>query len=185
VVKKILIFSLLLGSGTAFSQVAPSVRGGYSSVSVGGEVSSFNSDYDAVTRLLGAGVLVDYNVTRRWGLTGEARWLNWRGHGNQNQQDYLVGGKYRFYQWHRFSFNAKFLVGGVWVTYPNEIGNGSYFAYVPGAFVDYRLSRRLSVRGDYEYQILPSAPGFFDEPSNGLTPNGFSVGVMYRILGAR
>jgi hypothetical protein len=183
VVKKILILSLLLSAGTAFSQVAPTVRGGTSSVWVGGEVSSFDSDYDTVNRLLGVGALVDFNVTPKLGVVGEARWLDWRGVGGQSQQDYLAGVKYRFYQWHRLSFNAKFLLGGVWVTYPNGVGTGSYFAYAPGGFVDYRITRRLAIRGDYEYQFLPSAPGFYGIPNHGLTPNGFSGGVMYRLFG--
>jgi predicted porin len=183
VVKKILIFSLLFASGTAFSQVAPTVRGANSSLSVGGEFSSFDSDYDNVTRLIGIGALVDYNLTPKLGLVGEARWLQWNGHGGQSQQDYLLGAKYRLYQWHRFSFNAKFVLGGVWITYPDQIGTGSYFAIAPGGFVDYHLTRRFSIRGDYEYQFLPSAPGFAGFPSNGLNPNGFSVGVMYRLLG--
>ena len=186
--KKILILSFLLGSGAAYSQVAPSVRGGNSSLWVGGEFSSFSSDYDTKSRIIGPGVLVDFNVTPRLGLVGEARWLHWNGTDNQAQSDYLIGGKYAIWRFHRFTVNAKFLVGGVWIKYPVVAtggSTGSYFAYAPGGFVDYRLTPHLSIRGDYEYQILPSAPGFYNEPSHGLTPNGFSVGVNYRILGSR
>ena len=186
--KKILILSFLLGSGAAYSQVAPSVRGGNSSLWAGGEFSSFDSDYDNKTRLIGAGALVDFNLTQRYGLVGEARWLHWNGTDSQTQSDYLVGGKFALWRFHRFTFNAKFLVGGVWVKYPVVAtggSTGSYFAYAPGGFVDYRIARRLSIRGDYEYQILPSAPGFVGRPSNGLTPHGFSIGVNYRILGSQ
>lgn len=186
--KKFLVFCLLLGPVAAFAQVSPSASGGNSSVWVGGEFSSFNPDYATSSRLIGLGAFVDFNVTQKLGAEGEARWLHWNGDGNQTQSDYLAGVKYRFYKWHRFGFNAKFLVGGVWVTYPpfQPISSGSYFAYVPGGFVDYRLSRHLSVRGDYEYQLLPSAPGKNPVfPSNGLTPNGFSIGVAYRMLGSR
>ena len=186
--KKILILTFLLASGAAFAQVAPSVRGGNSTLWVGGEFGSFNSDYDPITRIVGPGVDFDYNFTQKIGVVGEARWLHWNGHDSQTQSDYLGGGKYSFFRFHRFTFNAKFLVGGVWVKYPVKAtggSTGSYFAYAPGASVDYRVSRRFSVFGAYEYQILPSAPGFADQPSHGLTPNGFSVGVNYRILGVR
>jgi hypothetical protein len=188
VFKKLLLFSFflfLLGSVATHAQVAQSAHGGNSSVWVGGEFSSFNSDYDPLTRLEGAGVFVDYNLTPKYGAEGEIRWLKWNGAGDQTQSDYLAGGKYRVFKFHNFTANAKFLVGLVRVKYPFDIGNGNYFTYAPGGYADYRLSRRLSVRGDYEYQILPSAPGFPGLPSHGLTPNGFSIGVAYRILGAR
>lgn len=186
--KKLLIISCLLVSGAAFAQVGPSVRGGNSTLWVGGEFASFSSDYGTQTRIIGPGVNFDFNLTPKIGVVGEARWLHWNGTDSQTQSDYLAGGKYAFFRFHHFTFNAKFLVGGVWVKYPVKAtggSTGSYFAYAPGASVDYRLSRRLSVRGAYEYQILPSAPGFANQPSHGLTPNGFSVGVNYRLLGVR
>ena len=183
--KKILLLSFLLGPAVAFSQVAPSVKGGESTLWVGAEGSTFNPDYDDRSRLVGIGVLVDYNLKPKYGAEFEARWLKWKGDGDQKQSDYLGGVRYRFWQYHRFGFNAKFLLGGVWIDYPFEQGSGSYFAYAPGAFVDYRVSRRFSVRGDYEYQILPSAPGFPGLPSHGLSPNGFSAGITYRVLGVR
>jgi hypothetical protein len=188
VLRKIFIVTLLLGSGAAFAQVAPSVRGGNSTLWVGGEFSSFNSDYDARSRIIGPGVDVDYNITPKIGLVGEARWLHWNGTDSQTQSDYLAGAKYSF-RFHRFTFGPKMVLGGVWIKYPVVAtggSTGSYFAYAPGGFVDYRVSRHFAVFGAYEYQFLPSAPGFFFlGPSNGLTPHGFSVGVKYRILGVR
>ncbi len=183
--KKILILSFLLGSGAAYAQVAPSVQGGNSTLWAGAEASSFDSDYDTKTRLIGIGALVDYNVTQRLGIEGEGRWLKWNGTGQQSQSDYLIGAKGRLFQYHRFSANAKILFGGVFITYPNKFGTGSYFAFAPGGYGEYRISRRFAIRGDYEYQFLPKAPGFEGLPSHGLNPNGFSVGVMYRILGVR
>ncbi|GGH16147.1 outer membrane protein [Silvibacterium dinghuense] len=183
--KKILLSGILLGATAAWAQVAPSARGGNSTLWVGGEFSSFHPDYDAA-RVLGPGVFFDFNLTQKLGVEGEARFMDWHGEGGETQKNYLAGVKYRLYRWNRFSFNAKFLLGGDWINYPNNIGNGSYFAYVPGGFVDYRVNRKWSVRGDYEYHFLPSAPGLQDGyPSHGLTPNGFSIGVAYRLLGAR
>jgi hypothetical protein len=51
--------------------------------------------------------------------------------------------------------------------------------------VEYRLARRWTVRADYEYQIWPSAPGAeitYPNPSHGMTPNGFSGGIAYRLF---
>jgi len=187
VLKKIFIIGLLFGSGAAFGQVAPSVRGGNSTLWVGGEFGSFNSDYEPRTRIIGPGVTVDYNLTPKIGVIGEARWLHWNGTDSQTQSDYLAGVKYSFH-FHRFTLSPKFVMGGVWVKYPVTAtggSTGSYFAYAPGAFGEYRVSPHLSVRGGYEYQFLPSAPGFAGQPSHGLTPHGFTVGVSYRLLGVR
>ena len=185
--KGILILAVTLGSMAAVAQVAPSVKGGNSTLWVGAEASSFNPDYpdSSAARIVGPGAFFDLNVTPKIGIEGEARWLQYKGDGGQTQRDYLGGVKYRVYRFHKLSLNAKFLVGGVWIHYPLDIGSGSYFTYAPGGTVDYRLSRHLSVRGDYEYQILPSAPGLYPGESNGLSPNGVSVGIAWRLLGVR
>jgi hypothetical protein len=178
-----LIFGVMMGATAASAQVSPATRGGESTLWVGGEFSSFSTDYGS--RVVGPGVFGDFNLTPKLGFEGEARWMRWNGAGDQTQSDYLAGIKYRIFKVQKLSISAKFLAGGVWIRYPQDIGTGSYFAYAPGVIGEYRLSRRLSVRGDYEYQFLPSAPGFPEQPSNGLTPNGFSVGVAYRLLGQR
>jgi hypothetical protein len=183
VIKAILVLSVMMGVATAFGQVAPSTRGGDAAVWIGGEFSSFDSDYDNSSRIVGPGVYGDLNLTHKLGIEGEARWMRWNAYGNQTQSDYLGGVRYRIWKIQKLSLYAKFLVGGVWIRYPLGIGTGSYFAYAPGGIGEYRLTPRLSVRGEYEYQLLPSAPGFPGLPNNGLTPNGFSVGVSYRVLG--
>jgi Outer membrane protein beta-barrel domain len=185
VLKKLWILGIMIGATAAIAQVAESARGGNATVWVGGEFSSFNPDYDSQSRIVGPGVFGDFNLTPKLGIEGEARWLHWNGTSGQTNSDYLGGVKYRLFKIQKLSIDAKFLVGGVWIRYPSNIGTGSYFAYAPGVFGEYRLTRRLAVRGGYEYQILPSAPGFPGQPSNGLTPNGFSVGVSYRLLGVR
>jgi hypothetical protein len=185
VLKKLFILGVMMGATTVFAQVAPSARGGNSSLWVGGEFSSFNPDYDPASRVIGPGVFVDFNLTPKLGVEGEARWMRWNGAAGETNSDYLGGVKYRIFKIQKLSISAKFLAGGVWIKYPLDIGTGSYFAYTPGVIGDYRLSRRFSVRGDYEYQFLPSAPGFVGMESHGLSPNGFSVGVAYRLLGVR
>ncbi len=180
---KLLVLTLLLGSGTAFSQVAPSSKGGNESLSVGGDFSSFYSDYATATRIIGPGAFFDFNFTPKIGIEGEARWLHFNGTGGVTESDYLTGVRYRMWHLDKFSLNAKLLVGGVWVKYPYDIGNGSYFTYAPGIDAEYRLSKRFSARAGWEYQFLPSAPGLTGQPDNGLTPNGFSFGFSYKLIG--
>ncbi|MFT4113598.1 outer membrane beta-barrel protein [Silvibacterium sp.] len=183
--KKLLVCGVLLSTAAALAQSAPSAQGGNATLWVGGEFSSFNPDYFS-SRVVGPGVFADFNLTPKLGFEGEARFMNWHGDSGEKESNYLGGVKYRLYRYNRFSLHAKFLLGGDWITYPEHIGNGSYFAFTPGGFVDYRVNRHWAVRGDYEYHFLPAAPGLDDgNPSHGMTPNGFSIGVAYRLLGAR
>lgn len=190
-IKRIGILLLLLLPAALFAQSARSVVGGEAGLWAGGELSSFNPDWGCISnspfrcgynQLIGPTALFDFNARSRWGAEGEARWLHWHGVGGQTQADYLLGPRFRFFQFHRLNVWAKFEMGGGWITtpgYPNAIGSlqGSYFVYAPGGTLDYHLSHRLSLRGDYEYQKWPALN------NNGLTPNGFSAGVAYRFLG--
>jgi opacity protein-like surface antigen len=53
-----------------------------------------------------------------------------------------------------------------------EGGAGTYFAYAVGGGVDYRITRHLVARGDFEYQHWSYLTG--------LTPSAFTVGAAYR-----
>ena len=180
-IKKVFVLSLIFGATAVYAQVAPAAKGGTSPIWVGGEYSNFVPDYGS-TNINGLGVIVDFNVLPKLGALGEARWLRWGGDAGETQSDYLAGAKYRVFKFDRFSVNFKFLLGGVWIRFPRDIGTGSYFAYAPGGFVDYRVTRKILIRGDYEYQFLPSAPNIPPFPSNGLTPHGFSIGAEYNLF---
>ena len=182
-IRKVFVFGLFLSAASVFAQVASSVTGGEAVLIGGGEVSGFKPDYGNAY-LLGLGATFDFNFTPKIGMVGEARWLHFHNSedGDEKQSDYLVGAKYRVWRYKKLDFDAKFLIGGVWITFPLDIGTGSYFAYAPGGFVDYRFSRRWSARGGYEYQILPSAPNIPGQPSHGLQPHGWTAGIEYTIL---
>ena len=203
--KKIGLFAALaiLAPAALLAQSQKSAIGGDASLWAGGEASYFNPGYSCSGNWVwncshdqyGAAALVDFNLNQKIGAEGEARWLHWNGLGNMTESTYVLGPRYRFYRRGRVSFWVKAEFGGGWITTPYypavDSLKGSFFLYEPGGTVDYRLSRHLLVRGDYEYQIWPSfqAPdttGNLGAPvaHNGpLTPNGFSVGVMYRFLG--
>jgi opacity protein-like surface antigen len=73
-------------------------------------------------------------------------------------------------------------VGDGKIHFPFAIGDASYLALAPGAGANYRLSHRWMLRVEYEYQMWRDSPGFADEPKHELTPNGFHVGVAYRVF---
>jgi hypothetical protein len=169
-----------------FAQVAPATRGGALSLSAGAEYSNFQPDWGP-NRLSGIAVFgdLDHLFLRNLGLEGEVRWLHFNEFQGEHEENYLLGPRYRFIRYHRLSGYGKLLMGGGFITYPSKIGSGSYFAYVPGGTAEYRVSRHLVLRGDYEYQFWPAAPGAvftFPNPSHGLTPNGFSGGIAYKIF---
>lgn len=183
-IKKLFVAILTLAPVFAFAQVAPATRGGVSTLSVGAEFSNFQPDFGG-KRLDGITVFADLDrvFLRNLGFEGEARWLRLNENQGEHEDHYLLGPRYRFFRYHGLSAYGKLLMGGGFITYPSNIGTGSYFAYAPGGTAEFRVTRRWSVRGDYEYQRWPSAPGpAFPFPSHGLTPNGFSVGASYRLF---
>ena len=97
----------------------------------------------------------------------------------------MIGPKFMVLKRDKFRPYAKFLLGMGDDRFPFKIGSGTYLAYAPGAGLSYRLTRRIALRGDFEYQLWPSAPGIPGEPSNGMKPSGFSAGFAYSLLGRR
>jgi opacity protein-like surface antigen len=163
-----------------FSQVAPAAKGGTPPLTVGGYYSNFAPDYGP-NRLGGLGVYVDWDLFGRLGAEGETRFLRFHQSAEIHEDNYLVGPRYTF-RYGPIRPYVKFLMGAGELNFYNSVAHGGYFAMAPGAGVDYRLDRKWSVRGDYEFQIWPGAPGLPGLPSHGLTPQGFSVGVGYRIF---
>lgn len=196
--RNILLCALLLIVSTGLiAQSRESADETSSSLQAGAEFSVFNPDFYCTSTwpvycgknsplIKGIGVFSDYNLRGKYGVEGEARWLHWGGKGGQIESTYLIGPRYRLYRRNKLSFWLKFLVGVGAITTkdypkPNTL-KGTMFVYAPGGSLSYRLSQRISLRGDYELQKWPS---FAVLPPNthGLTPNGFSIGVAYRIIG--
>jgi len=181
--KKFLFLTLLFPGLLVKAQVAPAVRGGGWSLSAGAGFSDFQPDWGRAHHF-GPEAFFDFDLKPKYGAEGEARWMHWNGNGGGKMQssNYLLGPRYRVYKWNKFSFYGKFMMGAGLITYPDDIGSGSYFAYAPGGTVSYRINRRFSVRGDYEYEFWPSAPNIPGVPNHGLTPHGFSLGFAYKIF---
>lgn len=176
----ILAFFATFGVRLIAQAIPSATRGGFV-IWAGGEYSNFQSDFEG-NRIGGIGVYADLDRSPHWGAEAEARWFRLESTNGQASSNYLAGARYRFpFKDNKIFPYAKFLVGSGIMTYPSDIGHGSYFAYVPGAGVDFRISRRVSLRTEYEYQRWPAAPGFPGIPSHGLSPNGFSMGAAWRL----
>jgi len=175
---------VVLWAAPVVAQVVPAGYELRHALWVGGECSSFSASfpYQSGQRISGCGAFADARWAVNLDVEGDARWLAFGGFAGSTESSYLVGPRYIFSRLDRFQPYGKFLVGVGDIHFPYQIGNGRYFALAPGAGVNYRLARRLTVRADYEYQVWMNSPGFANEPNHPLMPNGVSVGVAYQLM---
>ena len=169
---------VLLLALSARGQALSTAGGPGSYLAVGGGVSAFQEDYGQQV-LGGATVWVDMNPTWRYGLEGEARWLNYHTDENVNEATYLGGVRVMLWKpTSRFRPYGKFLAGLGHISLPFGLETENILAMAPGAGLDIYLNDRWSVRAaDFEYQLWPQFV-------NGqLKPYGVSVGIRYRING--
>jgi hypothetical protein len=129
-------------------------------------------------RLYGPGAYVDVHFSRWVQVEAEGRWLRFNqfyqpgsttGNG---ESTYLIGPRIPIVTFHRITPYGKFLVG---------LGNGPFIngntlVLSYGGGVDYRLTRRFTLRAfDFEYQSWRVNP-------TPLSPYGGSVGISYKIF---
>jgi opacity protein-like surface antigen len=161
---------------SARAQAQPTASGPGSYVSAGLGYSAYQVDYGQ--RVLGGGtVFVDVHPTWRYGVEGEARLLRMNASEDVTESTYLVG-PHIFIRQGRLRPYVKLLVGLGKINLPFNYAQGTFFAYAPGAGVDYTLSDRISLRlVDFEYQEWPQFT------YGNLHPYGVSAGVVIRING--
>jgi hypothetical protein len=175
------IFFLLVfaaGALAARAQVVPAATSRSFTLNAGGFGSAFQPDYagngiaqTSPNRLYGFGAYVDLRLSRWVGVEAEGRWLHYNQYLGINENTYLIGPRVPIITFHRWTPYGKALVG---------IGSGSFLngrttALAFGGGVDYRLSRKLTLRAfDIEYQRWSVAPT--------LWPYGGSVGLSYRVF---
>jgi opacity protein-like surface antigen len=177
-----IVFSSLTLSARA--QVVPAATGRIFSLNAGGLGSVFQPDYagegvaqTSPNRLYGVGAYVDAHFSRWVQIEAEGRWSRFNqyypfGSPPGNSEDtYLIGPRVPILTFHRLTPYGKFLAGlggGDFLT-----GNTFVMAY--GGGVDYRLSRRFTLRAfDFEYQQWRVKPTLY--------PYGGSVGLSYKIF---
>jgi opacity protein-like surface antigen len=175
------------------AQVVASASGRQFTLTAGAFGSVFQPDYGgggiagtSTNRLYGVGTYVDIKFTRWIQIEGEARWLRFNQLDNINQTNYLIGPRLpiphaRFW---RATPYAKALVGLADMNFDFNVITGRFTALAYGGGVDWRLTRKISVRAiDFEYQQWPK---WFANPYTGanqqLFPYGASAGIGYRIF---
>lgn len=162
-------------SGKAQAVEAMDGRGFY--IDAGGMASGFMPG-DWNQPVIGAGTYVDFHFTHWVQLEGEARWMRWNGYYGETQDNYLIGPRVPVYRLGRKSqIYGKALIG-----YAKQDlafgGNGSFTALAFGGTLDYKLTRKLTLRPvDFEYQYWPVWL-----PHQSLSPYGVSIGMAYRVF---
>lgn len=130
---------------------------------------------------LGAYADFDYRIWRSVGvgLEGEARFLNFHTTGGLFEENFLGGPRITYLVGSHWTPYVKFLVGGSRFRYPNPpYGTNvyNYTTFAGGGGLDYKLTRRITIRpADFEYQ-------HWSFPPTGLTPWVYSAGVSYRFF---
>jgi opacity protein-like surface antigen len=176
------------GAGSARAQVVPAATRGQFELDAGGLVSIFQPDYagfgvaqTSPNRLYGIGAFVDAKFTRWVQVEAEGRWLRFNEFDDISEDNYLIGPRIPI---HHFKFMratpyGKVLVGFGRMNFENNDAWGRFTDIAYGGGVDFKLTNRISARGDFEYQQWPNWL------SSALYPYGVSAGVSYRILGGR
>ena len=172
------VLLLALCAKDSAAQALATASGPGSYLSAGGGVSAFQEDYGRQV-IGGAAAWVDVNITWRYGLEGEGRWMNFHTDEQVKEANYLGGARVMLWKpGSRFQPYGKFLAGVGHINFPFSYATGNYLAMAPGAGLDIHLSDRWSVRAaDFEYQLWPQFT------YGQLKPYGVTVGLRYRING--
>ena len=187
------ICALLLVSASvrATGQVVYSAEGGRTRISVGGGISGFNPDLGGRGFWLGPAVWAEYSPAffrgplGGLGIAAQGRGIVWNS--SNGGYEATVGGGFiyhlGFIRSHRISPYVKAL-GGLGWNPVYQVEGPPFPVYQFGGGVDYNLNPRISLRGDYEYQIWTHVPSY-SHPSQLSTdsPNGFTIGAMYHFGG--
>ncbi|MGP8252103.1 MAG: outer membrane beta-barrel protein [Terracidiphilus sp.] len=178
------LFSLILVSAavSASAQVVSAAHHRGLSIDAGGEASAFQPDYDGTGfaqtspyRIYGFGAFFDVHFSRWVQIEGEGHWLRFNEFQNIGQNTYMIGPKVPIIDFHRWTPYGKFLIG--WGSGPGWL-NGKATAFAYGGGVEYRLTKRLTVRPfDFEEEDWHTIPT--------LHPYGASAGISYRVFGGR
>lgn len=157
-------------------------------LSVGAEGSVFNTDALSHPVEYGVGVYADFDFLPFLGIEGEGRTIQFDQLDNV-RQDVLLGGVRGFKRLGPVRLYAKVLAGlgsadfpdGTLARHPLQ-QHDTLPVGVIGGGLDYALTHRLWIRGDYEYQIWHGYGRSIKGGVGYLNPYGASVGISWKIF---
>jgi opacity protein-like surface antigen len=177
-----LLFSIVLAAGavSARAQVVNSASRRQFTITAGALGSVFQPDYAGAgvaqtspNRLYGVGAFADFKFNRWIQLEGEARWLRYNEYLGIDETTYLGGPRLPLHM-RRFGHATPY-VKVLFGIAEGSFLNGQASDLVYGGGIDYRLTRKITVRAvDYEYQQW--------KVNGSLNPYGLSAGVAYKVF---
>lgn len=171
----LLLASALWAPATAArAQVAAAGQKNVLRLSAGADGSGDTLQYGP-RKMLGVGAFVDGDNTTHFGVEAEGRWIEFHQRANVHAETYSIGGRYHFV-FGRLEPYAKGLVGFANFTFPYDYAQGRYLIVTGGGGMDYRWTRRVSLRADFEYQNWP------EFTYGNMTSLNGSVGFKVRIF---
>ena len=174
----VLSLVILLPSALHAQATAAATRGGIAQV--GAAYTFSNEDQYIGKYLQGMTFYGTFDLNAHIGIEGNVHLVSlFKSYFDYKENSYDAGVRYVL-NYHRFHPYGKGLVGFGHATAPNPnqiVGGstpGTYFLFALGTGLDYSLTNKVNVRGDFEYQRWPSFP------PHGLTPPLFTFGAAYR-----
>lgn len=161
---------------TARCQSMPSAfENGYS-ISAGSLVSGYYLGYGS-RKIAGPSSFVDIDTRHRLGIEGEAHWLMFPQTASVHDTTWLIGARYSALEFNRrFYPYVKGMVGFTQFNFPYSYAKGDYVVAAPGGGFDYRLTYRVRLRVDGEYQFWPQFT-YVSTPAWGV-----SAGLRVRVF---
>jgi hypothetical protein len=158
-------------------QARPSADARATGYQVGAGFSIVNTDY-ATHLMYGITGFFDATYRGRYGLEIEGHTVQFNDFGNLREDSILGGGRYVIVRHQRYRPYAKFLAGIGSIDFPVSANpnyhHDTFLVLEPGAGLDYNLTNRIGLRGDFGYQKWP------DWQPHGLTPILGTVGAYWR-----
>jgi hypothetical protein len=162
--------------GAAHGQSMPSAFQNGLTISAGSMASGYYLGFGD-RKIAGPSSFVDIDTRHHVGIEGEAHWLLFPQTNGVHDTTWLIGARYsapgldrRFYPY------VKGMIGFTQFNFPYGYAKGDYVVAAPGGGLDYRLTYRVRLRVDGEYQFWPQ----FSYAS--MPAWGVSAGLRVRVF---
>ena len=183
-----LVFTTILACSSlaAVAQVAPAAYKGGRPIGIGVGMSSYDLDYGPDRRMEGPVIRASVGVFHGLGVDVSARtlFMNTPEALTRMQQSTFLAGA--FYEGPQMFHVRPFVraAGGLGVIeFPSrnpKYTRDSYTVYAPSGGIEIPVSRKVALRGEYEYQFWKDFHG-----PHYLNPQGYTIGVTYYLSGHR
>ena len=172
--KKLFVVGLFAVVSLAAQGQAGQAYKGLPPVFIGGFFSGIHPDFGVGNTIDGVGAYLDVPIWSLVGVEGELRYGNWHTVAGVKESTYLIGPRVA-YPIGPFIPYVKVLAGGGGFTFPFNEGHDQHTVIAYGGGVDYHLTNRFYIRGDFQKQRWSFGNGT-------LGPTAFSAGVGYRLF---